>query len=168
MRIVITAGNPLQVLTHWLWKQPWNLIKLIWHVVLPLLQGALVGDIGELTLTSEDSASSEWRLWEATVLQNNLVNACYFPLSLIVLFWFGLIPSITLTSMHFLPLPMIYHLSFFWRICHYPYNITLNWETCKNAEPILWYKILLPNTKITHLCARHSTLISSFIKTSLP
>lgn len=63
-----------------------------------------------------------------------------------------------------------YDLSFviFWRICHYPYSIKLNWKACKNAEPILWHKILQPNSKITHLCARHSKLISSFVKTSLP
>lgn len=153
------------MLTCWLWKQPQNLIKLIWHLVLPFLQGALAGDIGELTVTSMDSASYVPKEGSGKQLCFRVTwwMHAVFLLSLIVLFWLGFIPSFTLMSTIF------YYclwsiVCICWRICHYLHNITVIWKTSKYAEPNSYEESCSPIQGSLRPCARHSKIDSPFIK----
>lgn len=69
------------------------------------------------------------------------MNACYFPFITLrfILIWFDSIYHSNVKPSFTTACDLLFVI--FWRICHSLYNITVNWKTSKNAEPILSYEI---------------------------
>lgn len=69
------------------------------------------------------------------------MNARYFPFITLrfILIWFDSIYHSNVKPSFTTACDLLFVI--FWRICHSLYNITVNWKTSKNAEPMLNYEI---------------------------